>query len=497
MEEEKNTINTKLKKKHFNFLLLFPWILLLITIGGFAYWYITSQKITTTDEENFTALVNNAQKSVEEHKYADAIKTYYSAIGVIQTKIEPYEGIVDIYLTKNDPESAESVIKDYVLYINNADKSTLYYKIGNYYYEKADYSKAEKMYNSALSMSNETMNVEMALGRTYLKEGEFTKAKNMLSQSGYSDDNLSEATLLLSYIESISDIEKAKETVGGVYPTSKWSLFFDEMQETLNSLTTDEKFNATKLARLFINRGYPHLAVEALGKYADSMDEYPDGLYFLGRAYLDTSRYDDALAVLTKAQALGENLSGIFWAEGRAYYKKNDLDNTMKAYSYVVEESGTNLSKDLYTEYITFLMDNKQYASATTSISTVSEKVSDPYISLLGAKCAYKSGDLTTLTSYLDKVSASLTSMSLEERKAFWYLRIREHLANSLYDMASSELKELLALDKYNPEYYLLMGEYLLTQEGQVNAARDNFQLAIDYDCNNSVTEEAKKKLGK
>jgi hypothetical protein len=40
-------------------------------------------------------------------------------------------------------------------------------------------------------------------------------------------------------------------------------------------------FNSAKLARIYINEGYPYLAVSILSPLKDQMSEYPDGIVFL------------------------------------------------------------------------------------------------------------------------------------------------------------------------------------------------------------------------
>lgn len=67
-------------------------------------------------------------------------------------------------------------------------------------------------------------------------------------------------------------------------------------------------------------------------------------------------------------------------------------------------------------------------------------------------------------------------------------------LTKESYDEVPALLEKLLDIDKYNPRYYLLAGKYFLAK-GETDSAKDSLEKSLEYDINNSVSEEATKLL--
>jgi tetratricopeptide (TPR) repeat protein len=122
-----------------------------------------------------------------------------------------------------------------------------------------------------------------------------------------------ESNLLLSYIQALSDTKKAEEILKGIEPGDKWREAYTKWNEVLGSLNDDELFNAAKLGKEYVDRGYPYLAIALLEPKLSKMEEYADGLYILGKAYYENGDYRKSIDVLQDISTLGDLNQYIYW----------------------------------------------------------------------------------------------------------------------------------------------------------------------------------------
>ena len=273
----------------------------------------------------------------------------------------------------------------------------------------------------------------------------------------------------------------------------RFNAYYEEFRKVLDSLNDDKKFNTTKLSRVYINNGYPYLAIELITPMIDELSEYVDALYYIGRAYVETGQYDKGLQILNNALSLNGFEGHIYWNIARAYILKNDLDATIKAYSGAINSFGKDLPDDLATEYIEHLIKNKQYLKATESVTDILTRVKTPRIYILGIKSNYEIKELAKIDYYLSE-SEKFSQTTDAEKSELLVWKIQVLLTKESYDEVPALLEKLLDIDKYNPRYYLLAGKYSLAK-GETDSAKDFFEKSLEYDINNSVSEEATKLL--
>lgn len=472
---------------------LLPWVLLVLVVGGLAIWYFVSNRVTVAENTSYDAKIKEATTMYDSREYSTAMAYYYEAADMIPTRIDAFKGILTILLEKNRVDDALSILEKSAQKLNNSDQAILYTMIGNAYYENKNYDKALETFKKGQGVGSNNQELELMIGKVYLKIGELDNAAKQFQKDSFENEYLSESKLLLSYIQSTSDAETAKGTLGSVAPTEKWKAYYDEFASVLGSLNTDNKFNATKLSRIYINNGYPYLAIAILEPMEAEITEYLEGVYFLGRAYFEVGEYDKALVELDKAVTLGGLEASILWTKARTYMSKNDLNNAINNYGKAIGYQGKTPSQELVSEYLDILLSNNMTLKADEVLQSVLKNVKAPYLYVYGVKINYILNNVEKINYYI----SLLGDMNLtdNERKEYLYLSAKAQLdQNADITMITKTLDELLKLDRYNPKYYFLLGR-LQFEQGQAIEASDSLKKAIEYDLNYNITEDAMRLL--
>ncbi|MHC1716498.1 MAG: tetratricopeptide repeat protein [Candidatus Dojkabacteria bacterium] len=467
---------------------ILPWIILLVIIASLGVWYFLSKRITQDQLSAYNSTLTEANTYLEARQYSVAIEKYQDASEIVPSKVEAYDGIVTILLLKNRVNDALEIVDKSAKSLNLNNKAILYSSIGDYYYQLKDYEKAKEIYQNALGIGVSNMDVEFMLGKALLNVGKIKEARSQFEKEDYAEDTQSEANLLLSYIIASEDRELAKTKMASVSPTQKFFPYYEEFIEILNSLDDDSKYNATKLARIYINNGYPYLAVSVLQPLEKDILEYVDGLYFLGRGYLETKNYEKSIEILDKAVSLGGLESEIFGYKGRAYFLQNDLDNSFKSYQRAIDYAGTAASQNLVEEYVGILLENKQTLKAEDLVRNLLLKKGDPYLLFLGLKIEYELKDEKKVDYYISQLAKK--DLVEEEKMEYIYWQVKVMLDRNKDNGISELLDQLLAFSKYNPKYYLLKGRYDLSLSN-MDGAKSALENVLEYDLNGTVTPEA------
>ena len=472
---------------------LIPWILLVLVVGGFAAWYLITNHVTTQQNTSYDQKITEAKTFYDSKEYSSAMTSYYSAADMIPSRIEAFQGIVTILLDKNRTDDALAIVDKSAQKLNGDSQARLYVLIGNQYMDLGNDDKALETFKKGEGLGVNNQDLELAIGIAYLKKGDLTSASSQFGKGIFTDSNESEAELLLSYIQSVSDTNIAKQTLTSVTPSDKWKPYFDEFSTVLASLTTDTKYNAVKLARIYINNGYPYLAVNILEPIESTISEYVDGLYFLGRAYLEVGKYDNAITELNKALSLGGMEDSICWTEARTYVQKNDLSNAMTYYSKALSYEGKTPNQDLASEYLDLLLKNNQTLKANDLVQSLSTNVSSAYIFIYGVKVNNALNNSEKINYYLTQLSKLTLTDTENKQYLYWKAKALLDQNGDITDIQTT-LDNLLKIDRYNAQYYLLLGR-LQYEQGNASEAANSFKKAIEYDLDNSVTDEATRLL--
>jgi len=471
---------------------LIPWFILAVILLGTGIWYLLSKRVTQEQITTYQQIISEADSQYEAREYSTAINKYYDAADVLPSRIEAYEGIVNILLFKNRTTDAIEIVEKSAKKISNYDKSVLYWKIGNKYFEDSLYDQALSAYLDGLGIGVTNPELELNIAKTYMKKGKLNDANIYLNKTIYTEDTLYEASLLKAYILSTTNIEDAKTFLNSITPSDTWKAFYEEFSLVLESTTEDSKFNATKLSRVYINNGYPILAINLLEPLSEEIVEYLEGVYFLGRAYLDYGKYDEAIVQFDRALSLGGVEEDILWGKARAYWLKNDLENSFDSYSKAISYGGEDVSSELVSEYLDLLLENAQTLRANDMVKKLMNYISAPYIRIYGVRVNKVINDPKKVDYYL----GLLAKMKLNDsdKKEYMYLNASNLLIKGKTDSVAQILEELVKLDRFNSQYYFVSGqlEYVL---GNKDVAKEMFKKAIEYDTNNLISKEANQLL--
>ncbi len=286
-------------------------------------------------------------------------------------------------------------------------------------------------------------------------------------------------------------------------------IYYEEFRKTLEDLDDDKKFNATKLARVYINNGYPYLAILVLEPQRKEISEYLEALYFLGRAYYDYGDYSKAIETLDGALTLGGMEGEIFWVKGRAYALTNDLENAINSYDSAIGYYSGESFSELVEEYFNFLVENNQMLKAEELVKSLLIAFPDEvYLNLLAVELNYKLEEDAKVEFYLNNIEELREKVTFVRNDEKDFLRWRiatliddyegsmEEEERGDKDMTDIEryMDELFELDKYSPYYRYFLARIQIIQ-GEEEMAVQSLEQAIEYDLEYSVTDQSLKLL--
>lgn len=468
-------------------------------IKGFFYTILLSLSAIllsgcTPSEETlskYDQLVSEGNTFLEAKEYSSAINKYNEATSVVPSKVEAYDGIVSIFLTKNRPEEAKKIVDESANKLDASDRASLYVDIAQSYYTLNEYDKSLNSYELAQGIGENAQRANLGLAKVYLQKGDIEKAKGYLNND-FEDDLKLEVVLLNSYIESLKDRDKAKSLVEEVEPNEEWKTVYQNWISILSSLNDDDLFNSAKLAREYINQGYPYLAISLLEPKKDSMIEYVDGLYLLGKAYYGHGEYQKSIDTLVNVTGLSEKNQYIYWTVARDYYLLNDINSAYDYYDRAISYAGDDGEEKLYQEYLELLFNDNQLTKAQEILRKAEKIFTAQWVNISYIELSYINEEDEKVKYYSDKIK--IDELEGNYKKDYLYWKSRISIENGLFDEAKRNLDLFFAIDKFDPRYNLLMGQ-LNFQEGKLDESRNYLKKAIEYDVERIVTDDAQKLL--
>jgi tetratricopeptide (TPR) repeat protein len=485
-----------------------PWIILVLLVASLGTWYYLSRRVSEEQLSQYESKIGEALDYEESRDFSMAMKRYYEAAEIAPKRVEAYDGIISVLIEKDKLDDAEEVIKQSAKPLSNDDRSSLYKKVGDEYYSRKLFDKAYEMYDAGSFLGVNNPGLELMLGKTYLNLGEVSDARGQFAKSVYIERDLEEANLLLAYIDAIDNTDKAKSTLNSLTNSDEMEIYYEEFRETLEDLDDDKKFNATKLARVYINNGYPYLAILVLEPQREEIGEYLEGLYFLGRAYYDYGDYSKAIETLDGALTLGGMEGEIFWVKGRAYAFTNNLENAINSYDSAVGYYSGESSAALVEEYFNFLVENNQLLKAEGLVKSLLIAFPDEvYLNLLAVELNYILDEGAKVEFYLNNLEELRQEVTFVRNDEKDFLRWRIATLIDSYEriveddseggeMVNIEryMDELFELDRYSPYYRYFLGKIQII-EGEEEMAIQSLEQAIEYDLDYSVTDDSLKLL--
>ncbi len=438
-------------------------------------------------------IVGEADVLIEGKEYSSAIEKLSKAAQLIPSKLDAYERIVNLLLLKNRLDDAKTLIDESASKLSDTDRGELYISIGKEYYNRREYVKALNCFELANVGFGDNETISLSTAKIYLQQGELEKAKNLLNRN-WGEENLLEGKLLYSYVLGISDTSKAKETLEGIEPSDQWNLAYSDWKGVLDSLTEDVLFNAAKISKVYIDEGYPYLAIQTLLPLKEQMDEYVDGKYLLGKAYFENGKYQESLDTLVGVTSLSNLNTHLYWLIARDYYLLNDVNQSFSYYDSAISYSGDTPEIKLYQEYLDLLFENNQTTKAEEVLSKTAKIFDEPWVDLYYVQLSYMDKQDEKISYYMGKIEYE--KLEGDYRKEYLYWKTKVSMENSNLDEAKRALDLYWEIDKYDPMYNLLMAQ-LKYQEGNLEESRTYAKKSIEYDTQRAVTDEAQKLLAR
>ena len=464
----------------------------LLLVGGSIVAYFYFRPPTAQELERYEQAIQEGNLFYEGREFTQAIKKYNSAIKILHREPQAYSNILQIYLDKHDFNSAKDFVKKASNYLSGLNTGLLYSQLARAYYDSFDFENAKKYYELAISL-NSAPDISLGLAKVYLQTGDFSKARDLLGNE-FNENSFDEANLLYAYVLSLQDVTQAKEHLESISPSEEWSVFYNEMLEVISSFDDNELFNTTKLARIFLNNGYPKLSISVLEKYNDgTLDQYIDALFILGKAKLNSQDYDGAIATLTKTTVLIGYEVQKYWMLGRAYYRIGDLVNSILNYDRSISYSN-EINRPLITEYLDILIKFNQTTKTEQVLGSVIGEINQPWIYIVAQEVYFKIGNSAKFEYYTQLLSSESLQPNEQKEYLFWTIRymLEEGNTNEIY----GKLEQLFLLDRLNPKYYWLKG-ILDYENNNFEDSRNNWEKALEYDLGGIATVEVEKLLSR
>jgi len=189
--------------------------------------------------------------------------------------------------------------------------------------------------------------------------------------------------------------------------------------------------------------------------------------------------------ILLKSTSLIGYESDKYWMLGRGYYFQDDMVNAVTYYDMAVGYAGEDITRELVEEYLNILLNSNQITKAQEVYSSLVKTTKTEWLYLIGLELYYSEND-AKFEYYLDQLSDM--DMSDNEKGNYLFWKIRKEIDDSNTDSIEQDFESLLELDRFNPKYYWMKGTYFLSIFDS-ESAKDNFEIAMEYDTQGDVTK--------
>ena len=449
----------------------------------------------TNSEEKlseYNRIISDSDTLIEGRQYTLAVEKLSNASELIPSKRDAFERMIKIFVSKNRMEDASKIIEESAGQLSQDDRAVLYSVIGDGYYETKNYEKALYSYQLADGMLSNYKPSSFGMAKSFLQVGQIEKARALLEEK-YEGEMLIEAKLVLSYIQSMTDVQKAKETIKDVEPGEIWRDRYVQWEEVLASINEDKLYNLAKLGKEYIDQGYPYLAIALLEPEIGKMDEYIDGIYILGKAYFENGQYQKSVDLLESTSSLGDLNQYIYWVLARDYFLLKDINSSTAYYDSAIAYSATKGEYLLYTEYLDILIEGNLTEKAL-EVMRNGEKVfvDDNWVSLYYMYIYSLRSDTEKFSYYMNRIEyEDLDSIF---KANYLYSKGDFLIKNNQLEDAQKVLDIFWELDQYEPRYNLLVAR-LNFENGDIEKAREYAKKCIEFDLNGIVSKEAQSLL--
>lgn len=449
-----------------NFLILIPLVLLILIVSIF---YIRWKNSGGQISENYEKLISEADSLYQSREYNEAYSKYQEALEKDPKEADAYYGINFILLDKGLNDKAMELMISAEENLSGEDISMLYMQIGDEFANDQEWNDAIQNYLKANIADSGNEDATKGLFISYLKVGDIEAANSM--KSSVEDLDLKEFDYLNRYDELLTEEDK-------------------------------DLYKVVEEATIFINDGYPYLAVEPIIQIEEQAAEYWDAWYLLGKAYYEIGEitsveenYDNANDALDKAVLLGSEDPGLYLLLARINYQDKQINTAYiyydRSYAYAEDQFKELVGK----EYTDILLDENSLSKAVEiaqSESDLEDFEENPlaFWRYLVNLRAYTLNDEVESLGELIETAPEDLKMSRD------YLLIlgRYYLDKKNSEKAEPLISTLKSLDQFDPQYFLYQAELNMLNDNPEDAIL-NLEKSIEYDLIGESTPAAKSLL--
>ena len=424
------------------------------------------------------ALYNNRDFVASKYLF-NKLKSNFDASSEHKANCEYYEAFCTIRL---GDQKGDQMMRSFVeRYPTSTKQNTAFIEVGDYYFKNAKYSYALKWFNRVetrnLSIAQEEeFNFKYAYGlfavRSYKRSKEYfqklltsqeygSQAKYYYGFIAYQDDDYENAD---RYLSQVSDDKELGDDVPYYMANIKFK--------------TGNFEEAIEVAKPFLAKA-DRLQKSEISK-------------IIGESYFNLEKYKEAIPYLSAYKGKRRKWNNTdYYLLGYAHYKQEDFKNAIANFNKII--NGKNaVSQNAYYHLAECYLSSEQKTEALNAFRNASQMDFDAEIKkdawLNYAKLSYEIGNPyksvpDVLLEYLDTYPKSDATDEINQ------LLISAYITSQDYEGALKALKD--KKDAANKEVYQKVALYRgiqLYNDGSLDAAKENFDIAIGESRNNGVT---------
>jgi len=301
-------------------------IIIFVCLGNLSFGQ-SSEKYNSKYASFYRAeeLYQKQQFGAARKEYRDFIITFNQQSDPLFQKAMYYEALSALELFNND---AVSLMENFNRnYPESIYKQGIYFKLGQYFYQKKDFPKAITWFNLLQNADVEAENKGeyfFKLGHSYFLTEQYPAAKKTLYE--IKDDSTQYGVPSLYYFSHIAYQEKSYQVA----------------LEGFLKLKSSEQFG--KLAPYYIVQIY-----HSQGRYEDVIDFYPAAIdtnnlvnqkdidHIVGDAYYKLNKFDEAIPFLSAYNKKTHTTRKEDYELGYAYYKAGSFNEAVKAFDKLLQ----------------------------------------------------------------------------------------------------------------------------------------------------------------
>ena len=409
------------------------------------------------DEDSYRSALTEARTEFEAGNYSKAMSLYLDASEIAQTEVDPYKGIVDILGRKGYYKEATELISDVSTGITTPESATLYEILATAQQARMDYSEG---FQSASRAYSEDPNPTRAL---------------LATQLAIQADQLEQVPTFVTDIPEGLNADV----------TQLWVFYTNDIDKDLDDV---DLYSVVNNSRTFILSGYPALARSLLGKFEEGMENYWEGLYYLGRAYYDLDEYEEALNRFEKAISLGSDDNVLYLYLARTYSVLGQTSSAYEIYERSIAFSDDTEGLEILDEYISLLVDDAQFNRALDIIDDFAESNRTKLLFMRVYSAWENWEEYTVYVESFDMTTAGSSEKEEYLRSVLDYRLLVEKDLTGVDDMIAILEKEFK--DPPLTAYYKGLRARVLEDDAE---AKRFFEEAVDRDLEGEISDLAKR----